>query len=162
MSLKLDLISVGKLKSGPERDLCQRYAERLNGLARGLGLEGPRLVELSESPARRDADRKAEEAVAILAAVPDGHKLILFDEDGTSFDSPAFAARIGEWRDAGTPGASFIIGGADGLDTNLRKRAHLVLAFGKMTMPHQIVRILVLEQLYRAATILAGHPYHRP
>ncbi|HRE19901.1 MAG TPA: 23S rRNA (pseudouridine(1915)-N(3))-methyltransferase RlmH [Rhabdaerophilum sp.] len=159
--MKIDVIAVGKLKAGPERELVARYAERLKGIGRSIAFDAPRLVEIGESQSRRDLDRKAEEAQAISAQIPDAHRLALFDEQGTSLDSAGFARILGEWRDSGAPGASFVIGGADGLDTSLRAKAALVLSFGRMTMPHQIVRALVLEQLYRAATILAGHPYHR-
>jgi 23S rRNA (pseudouridine1915-N3)-methyltransferase len=159
--VKLDLIVVGRLKSGPERDLCERYAERLKGVGRSVSLEGPRITELSESPARRDADRKSEEGEAILTAHLPGFRLIALDEIGQSLDSESFAAKIGRWRDVGAPGVTFVIGGADGLAETVRAKADLVISFGKMTMPHQIVRALVLEQLYRAATILSGHPYHR-
>lgn len=159
--MKIDVIAIGKLKAGPERELVARYAGRLKGIGRGVALDGPRLVEIGESQARRDLDRKAEEAQAIAAQIPDGHKIILFDERGASLDSAGFARILGEWRDSGVQGASFIIGGADGLDPLLQDKAALVLGFGRMTMPHQVVRALVLEQLYRAATILSGHPYHR-
>lgn len=159
--MKLDVIAIGRLKAGPERDLVARYAERLKGMGRALALDGPRLVELPESQARRDLDRKADEGAAILREVPESYRLVVFDEGGAGLDSAAFARILGEWRDSGIPGASFVIGGADGLGDGVKARASLALAFGRMTMPHQIVRALVLEQLYRAATILSGHPYHR-
>lgn len=159
--MRLALVAVGRLKAGPERQLCERYGERLAAIGRGLGLDGPQMVEIAESPARRPADRKAEESAAIAASLPVGGRLILFDETGATLDSCAFADRIASWRDAGAPAATLVIGGADGLDSGLKSRADLVLAFGRLTIPHQIVRVLVLEQLYRAATILAGHPYHR-
>ncbi|OYU47569.1 MAG: 23S rRNA (pseudouridine(1915)-N(3))-methyltransferase RlmH [Rhizobiales bacterium PAR1] len=159
--MKLDVVAIGRLKAGPERELVGRYAERLKGSGRAIGFDGPRLVELSESQARRDLDRKAEEAAAILAQCPESYRLIAFDEGGAGLDSAGFAKILGEWRDSGVAGVSFVIGGADGLGEAVRARAALTLAFGRMTMPHQIVRALVLEQLYRAATILSGHPYHR-
>jgi 23S rRNA (pseudouridine1915-N3)-methyltransferase len=159
--VKLEIVAVGRLKSGPERDLCERYAERLKAIGRPLALDGPRIVELSESAARRDADRKVEEGAAIVAAVPAGYTLVAMDEGGQSLSSEAFAQRLARWRDEGTAGVVVVIGGADGLSEEVRKRADLVLSFGRMTLPHQLVRVLVLEQLYRAATILAGHPYHR-
>lgn len=159
--MKLDVIAVGRLKAGPERELVSRYADRLRATGRSIGLDGPRLVELPESPARRDLDRKAEEAQAILGQLGEGARLVAFDETGACLDSAAFAKILGEWRDSGVPAAAFVIGGADGLGEAVRARASLTLAFGRMTMPHQIVRALVLEQLYRAATILSGHPYHR-
>lgn len=154
-------MAVGRLKAGPERDLVKRYVERLAGSGKALGFSGPRLVELSESAARRDADRKAEEASALLAQLAPGARVVLFDEGGRSIDSRKFASILAEWRDSGTPAASFVIGGADGLGEAIRARGDLVLAFGGMTLPHQIVRVLVAEQLYRAVTILSGHPYHR-
>lgn len=159
--MKLDVIAIGRLKAGPERELVLRYAERLKGMGRALALDGPRLIELGESQARRDIDRKTEESTQILSQVPDGYRLIAFDEGGTSLDSAGFARILGEWRDSGVPGTSFVIGGADGLGEAVRAKAALTLSFGRMTMPHQIVRALVLEQVYRAATILSGHPYHR-
>lgn len=155
------MIAVGRLKSGPERDLCERYATRLAQLGRSLGLDGPKLIEIPESQARRDADRKAEEAGAISAALAPGQRVIALDERGEAVDSPAFAARLDRYRQDGTSGVSLVIGGADGLDPVLRTRADLVMSFGKLTIPHQLVRVLVLEQLYRAGTILLGHPYHR-
>ena len=115
---------------------------------------------MPESRARRDDDRKREEADLIAARVPAG-LLIVLDERGTSLPSPDFAARLGRERDAGNPAASFVIGGADGLDASLRDHAAIRLSFGALTIPHQIVRVLVLEQIYRALTILSGHPYHR-
>lgn len=159
--MRLEVVAVGRLKAGPERDLVGRYAERLGGMGRALALDGPKIIELGESQARRDLDRRAEEAGFILARVPAGHRIVAFDERGENLDSAGFARILGEWRDSGVPGASFVIGGADGLGEALREKAALVLSFGRMTMPHQIVRALVLEQLYRAATLLAGHPYHR-
>lgn len=159
--MRIDVLAVGRLKTGPERELAARYAGRLEGIGRGIGLAPLRIVEIGESPARREADRKAEEAGDILGTVSENFRLVLFDERGQSLDSAGFARILGEWRDSGVPGTVFVIAGADGAAEHLRARADMVLSFGRMTMPHQIVRALVLEQLYRAATILAGHPYHR-
>lgn len=159
--MKIDLIAIGRLKSGAERDLCERYAERFRGLGRTLALDGPRMIEIGESLARRDDDRKREEAKNLLSQMPDAHTLLVFDEHGSMMTSAGFASMIRIMRDKGTTGISFIIGGADGLHADVQARAQASLAFGGMTIPHQLVRVLVLEQLYRAATILAGHPYHR-
>jgi 23S rRNA (pseudouridine1915-N3)-methyltransferase len=159
--VKLDVLAIGRLKAGPERALVERYAGRLKLSGRAIGLEGPRLVELGESPARREPDRKTEEGLALLGQCPAPYRLVAFDEGGAGLDSAGFAKILGEWRDSGVAGASFVIGGADGLGEAVRARAALTLAFGRMTLPHQIVRALVLEQLYRAVTILSGHPYHR-
>ena len=125
--MRLAVIAVGRLKDGPERELCERYRERGLALGRGIGLSGPDIVEITEGRGRRPEERKREEAQAILAKVQPG----------------------------------LIIGGADGLSEEIRDRADITLAFGALTIPHQIVRALVLEQLYRAMTIISGHPYHR-
>lgn len=159
--MKLILGAVGRLKAGPERDLAARYIERARAAARPLGLVGPEVRELEESRARRAEDRKAEEARALLALVPPGGRIAVLDERGASISSEDFAVRLGRARDDGAPAFTFFIGGPDGLDEALRARASLVLAFGAMTWPHQIVRIMAAEQIYRAMTILSGHPYHR-
>lgn len=159
--MKITLVTVGRLKSGPERTLCDRYGERFAATCRPFGVQEFKQVELSESHQRRPEDRMADEAKAILAALPDGADLITFDERGKSLTSPEFADRLKYCRETGIPNLAFIIGGPDGLAPGLRERASLVLSFGKLTLPHQLVRVLALEQLYRAATILTGHPYHR-
>lgn len=159
--MRLSVIAVGRLKDGPERDLCARYQERAQGLARGLGFSGPEIVEIAESRGRRTEERRRDEARLIGERLPPSGLVIALDERGTSLDSDAFASRLATARDAGTPAATLLIGGADGLDAPLRERAAWVLSFGGLTIPHQIVRALVLEQLYRAMTIMAGHPYHR-
>ncbi len=158
--MRLAIIAVGRLKDGPERALCERYRERSQALGWTLGLSGPDIVEIGESRARRPEERKQEEAAAILAKAAPG-LLIVLDERGKSLDSPAFAARIEAARDNGAGAATLVIGGADGLDETVREKAALTLAFGALTIPHQIVRALALEQFYRALTIIAGHPYHR-
>ncbi len=158
--MRLAIIAVGRLKDGPERELCERYRERSGGLGRGLGLSGPDIIEIAEGRGRRAEERKRDEAAAILAKLGPG-LLIALDERGRSLGSEAFAARLASARDGGAAGATLVIGGADGLDEEIRSRADLTLAFGALTIPHQLVRVLALEQLYRALTIIAGHPYHR-
>ena len=158
--MRLSVISIGRLKNGPERDLVERYRQMVDASGRHVGLGEFSLVELPESRARRDDDRRIEEAAAIQARIGDG-LVVAFDERGKSFSSTSFAEQIGRWRDAGRSQVSFVIGGADGLDASLRSRADLVMSFGALTLPHQLVRVLVAEQLYRAITILGGHPYHR-
>ncbi|KAB0269157.1 23S rRNA (pseudouridine(1915)-N(3))-methyltransferase RlmH [Microvirga brassicacearum] len=158
--MRLSLLAVGRLKSGPERELVERYRQRIEGLGRSLGVAGLDLVEFPESRARRDDDRRGEEAVAILERTGSS-ALIAFDERGKSPSSDVFADRIRHWRDEGVAGIACVIGGPDGLDPQVLQRAKLVVSFGALTMPHQIVRALVAEQLYRALTIIAGHPYHR-
>ena len=158
--MRLSLLAVGRLKSGPERELVERYRQRIDGMGRSLGFAGLDLVEFPESRARRDDDRRAEEAIALRDRIGPSAS-IAFDERGRNLTSEAFAERIGSWRDAGRPGVACLIGGPDGLDPALRGQVDLVVAFGALTLPHQIVRALVAEQLYRALTIIAGHPYHR-
>lgn len=159
--MRLLIVAVGRLKAGPERDLLRRYLERANALGKSLALYPLELTELAESPAQRAAERQADEAKRIAAAIPVGFTTIALDERGTSLSSAAFAAKLGGWRDHGTSGTALLIGGADGLAAELRKSAALTVAYGAATFPHQIVRILLAEQLYRAMTILSGHPYHR-
>ena len=158
--MKLSVIAVGRLKAGPERELSARYAERFQQSGRALGLAGPTIVELAESQARSAESRKAQEAAAIIAAFPADALLVALDERGRSPSSAEFAADLARWRDAGRD-VAFAIGGADGLGEEVRAKAAVTLSFGRTTLPHQLVRILLLEQLYRAATILSGHPYHR-
>ena len=159
--MRLALISIGRLKAGPERELVERYVARLAAAARSAGLTGIDVRELDESKARRADDRKGDEAKAMRAALPPGACLVALDERGTPVSSTDFAARLGRERDAGTPAFALLIGGPDGLDPVLRQSCAMRLAFGAMTWPHQLVRIMVAEQLYRAVTILTGHPYHR-
>lgn len=159
--MRILLIAVGRLKQGPERELAQRYHERFEDIGRKLGFRGLSIHELSESRARDSATRIAEEATAIAALIPDNAVLAVLDERGDNLDSAGFARQLGRWRDDSAGDLIFVIGGADGLSPDLRRKAKLRLAFGAATWPHQMVRVMVLEQLYRAATILAGHPYHR-
>lgn len=159
--MRILLSAIGRLKAGPEREICARYLERAQGSARSVGLTGVEMREADESRARRPEDRKAEEARLLLAHLPAGTRLIVLDERGKTMGSEAFAADIGSARDSGTPAYALLIGGADGIDPELRAKASLVLAFGAMTWPHQLVRIMAAEQIYRSITILSGHPYHR-
>ena len=159
--LRVLLSAIGRLKAGPERDLCARYLERAQGAARNVGLTGVEMREADEARARRPEDRKADEARLLTANIPAGSRIIVLDERGKTFGSEAFAADIAAARDAGAPAYALVIGGPDGIDPELRAKASLVLAFGAMTWPHQLVRIMAAEQIYRAITILSGHPYHR-
>ncbi len=158
--MKLALIAVGRLKSGPERDLVERYRARAVAGARALGFGGFEIIEIPESRARREADRRAEEARAILEKAG-AARLVLLDERGRNRTSPEFAATLAGWRDDGVARAAFVIGGPDGLDPALMRDAALQIGFGALTLPHQLVRVLIAEQVYRALTIIGGHPYHR-
>jgi 23S rRNA (pseudouridine1915-N3)-methyltransferase len=159
--MRLVVISIGRLKQGPERELAERYRGRFDDIGRKLGFRGLEIHEIPESRARDPATRMAEEAAAILVAIPDKSALVALDERGDNLDSSAFARHLGRWRDDQVATTVFAIGGADGLSPELRRKAKLAIAFGPATWPHQMVRVMLLEQIYRAATILSGHPYHR-
>lgn len=159
--MRLVLACVGRLKAGAERELVTRYVERIRPAGRPLGLGPCDMIEIAESAARRPEDRMAEEGAALLAALPAGAGLVVLDPRGRSLSSEDFAARIASDRDAGVPALAFVIGGADGLSDQVRARAGLMIAYGAATFPHQLVRAMLAEQIYRAVTILAGHPYHR-
>ncbi len=159
--MRIVVIAVGKLKQGPERELSDRYRERFDDSARKLGFRSIEIHEIPESRAREAAARIAEEAAAISALIPDKSSIIALDERGDAIGSADFARHLGRWRDDSIPATVFLIGGADGLSPELRRKAKLSIAFGNATWPHQIVRVMLLEQIYRAATILSGHPYHR-
>jgi 23S rRNA (pseudouridine1915-N3)-methyltransferase len=159
--MRLMVIAVGRLKDGPERELAARYAKRFDDLSRRIGVRGLELHEIPESKAKDAASRIAAEAVAIAALIPDRATVVALDERGKALDSLAFSSELRRRRDAAAPALVFLIGGADGLSPELRRTAALNLSFGAATWPHQLVRVMLLEQLYRAATILSGHPYHR-
>jgi len=159
--MRIIVAAVGRLKQGPERELAERYRKRAADAGRGVGFRGVEIIEIRESKARETEKRVIEESIALANVIPEDAVTIVLDERGENLDSLQFSREIMRWRDAGRPTAIFVIGGADGLAASLRERADLRLAFGAATWPHQLVRIMLLEQVYRAATLLAGHPYHR-
>jgi 23S rRNA (pseudouridine1915-N3)-methyltransferase len=159
--MRILIAAVGRLKDGPERELAANYRKRTEAVGRGLGLREVEIVEIRESRAQDAERRRVEEAIAIANVIPERAIVVVLDERGSSVDSASLAAKLGEWRAEDRPATCFVIGGADGLASTLRDRASLKLAFGTATWPHQLVRVMLLEQLYRAGTILAGHPYHR-
>lgn len=159
--MRIRIVAVGRLKAGPERTLAERYAGRIEEIGRACGITALRLAEVGESAARRADDRKAEEERAIRALLPESDELIALHEQGEMATSADFAALLARRAHEGAD-LSFVIGGADGLSPALLQKARTQLAFGRMTLPHQLVRVLLLEQLYRSCTILINHPYHRP
>ena len=159
--MRVGIRAVGRLKAGPERDLVARYVERARQLGPRLGLGPLDIREVPESRAASAAARKAEEAGVLLAGLDPKAHIVALDEGGMSETSAAFADRLARRRNAGCPEIAFLIGGADGLGPEALARAGERIAFGALTWPHQLVRLLLAEQVYRAATILAGHPYHR-
>jgi 23S rRNA (pseudouridine1915-N3)-methyltransferase len=159
--MKVAVHAVGRMKAGPERELARRYFDRFGKVGGAVGLEFSGVIETPEGRAPDVASRMAEEAGKVLAHTEAGTVLILLDERGKSLSSEDFATRIARYRDDGRKSVLFSIGGPDGHDAQLRAKADLVLSFGAATWPHQLVRVMLAEQLYRIATILAGHPYHR-
>jgi 23S rRNA (pseudouridine1915-N3)-methyltransferase len=159
--MRIVIAAVGRLKQGPERELAATYCKRAESIGRSFGLREIEIVEIRESRAHDAERRRVEESIAIANVIPERSIIVILDEYATSLDSAALAARLQEWRTEDRPAVCFVIGGADGLASSLRGRANLKLAFGTATWPHQLVRVMLLEQLYRAGTILAGHPYHR-
>ena len=141
------------MKAGPLAELQSEYVKRLSG---PIGIK-----EVEERRALPPADRKAKEGELLLAALPEDALLVALDERGTALTSAGFADRLQRWRLDGVKTLAFAIGGADGLAQPLVQRASVSLSLGVMTWPHFLARILLLEQLYRAQQILAGHPYHR-
>lgn len=159
--MRLLIAAVGKLKQGPERELYTHYLGRAEALGRTLSLTPLTSVELPESRAASAPARQAAEAEALLGKVPTSHTLICLDPAGKTLSSEAFAGTLAKVRDRGAAGLAFLVGGADGLGQAVHESADLSLSFGPMTLPHGLARIVLAEQIYRALTILAGHPYHR-
>jgi 23S rRNA (pseudouridine1915-N3)-methyltransferase len=153
--LRIDIVAVGRLGRAPEADLVRDYAQRASATGRALGL-GP--VEIVEVEARKPG--KAAEADALRPHLAGAH-VIACDEHGQARASRALAAELGRLRDQGVRRVVFLIGGADGLAPEIVAEASSTLAFGPQTWPHALARVMLSEQIYRAATILAGGPYHR-
>jgi 23S rRNA (pseudouridine1915-N3)-methyltransferase len=159
--MRLLLVCVGRSKAGPERELAARYIERAAAAGRAIGFSGVELREIAESRAARPDDRKRDEAKAIRGLLPPSIKVIALDENGKQLTSLGLAAELGRDRDAAVAGTAFVIGGPDGLESAFLASVSLTLGLGTLTWPHQLARIMAAEQIYRAMTILSGHPYHR-
>ncbi len=155
--MRVHICAVGRLRAGPERALVDDYLTRFDRTGRPLGL-GPATEHEVED--KRGAGMGAE-AELLARAVPAGAVLVTLDERGKALSSPELATQIARWRDGGRQDLAFVIGGADGIDPALRGRADASISFGAMVWPHMLVRVMLAEQLYRAATILGGGPYHR-
>jgi 23S rRNA (pseudouridine1915-N3)-methyltransferase len=159
--MRLVVAAVGKVKQGPEQDLAARYRKRAADAGRGLGIREIEIIEIKDSRAGEVEKRTVEESIALASIIPDNAAVVVLDERGENLPSAALAGQLQRWRDAGRRETVFLIGGADGLAPSLHDKADLCLALGAATWPHQLVRIMLLEQIYRAITILSGHPYHR-
>jgi len=155
--MRVHVYAVGRLRTGPERALIDDYTTRFDRTGRALGL-GP--LDMHEVEDRKGGGMEAEAAL-LDRAIPRGAVVVALDERGQVMSSPDFADRLAGWRDGGRGDVAFVIGGADGLAPDLRSRADLLLSFGRMVWPHMLARVMLCEQLYRAASILAGSPYHR-
>lgn len=155
--MRVHICAVGRLRAGPERALLDDYLTRFDRTGRALGLGPATLHEIED----RKGGGMAAEAVLLDRALPKGAVIIALDERGKIVSSPAFSKKLASWRDAGRGDLAFIIGGADGIAADLLARADFKLSFGQMVWPHMLARVMLSEQLYRAATILAGGPYHR-
>ncbi|ABG30321.1 23S rRNA (pseudouridine(1915)-N(3))-methyltransferase RlmH [Roseobacter denitrificans] len=155
--MRIHIIAVGRLRAGPEKDLIGDYLTRFARSGRALGLGPARVVEVED----RKNGGMGNEAALLRRAIPDGALIAVLDERGRVESSPDFAQRLAGWRDQGRGDLALVIGGADGIDPALRAEADFALSLGKMVWPHMLVRVMLAEQLYRAASILAGAPYHR-
>jgi 23S rRNA (pseudouridine1915-N3)-methyltransferase len=159
--VKIQLLCVGRLKEAAEQAIVERYLERFGQLARPLGFGAVVVTELSESRAGAADARKAAEASDLRKRLPAEARIMALDERGALLGSEDFADQLRRWRDGGVRNCCIVIGGPDGLDPSITGDAALVFSLGRITLPHGLARAVVAEQLYRAATILARHPYHR-
>jgi 23S rRNA (pseudouridine1915-N3)-methyltransferase len=159
--MRIMVVAVGRLKQGPERELAERYRKRAADVGRAVGLGTIDVIEIRESRADSVERRVLKESIAIANILPERAITVILDERGKGLTSANFAGQLQTWRAENRSAAAFVIGGADGLGPSLRDKAGFTLAFGSATWPHQLVRIMLLEQIYRAVTLLTGHPYHR-
>jgi 23S rRNA (pseudouridine1915-N3)-methyltransferase len=158
--MRLIVAAIGRLKDA-EAELCARYAKRFDAAGRSLGLGPLSITELTESRAAAAEVRKADEAARLMKAAASASQHVVLDEGGKELPSEAFAKWIAERRQSGCKGLAFLVGGPDGHGAEVASTAVLKLSLGAMTLPHGIARAVLIEQLYRATTILSGHPYHR-
>ncbi|MFM9856947.1 23S rRNA (pseudouridine(1915)-N(3))-methyltransferase RlmH [Pseudoxanthobacter sp. M-2] len=159
--MQIVVAAVGRLKAGPERELAARYLDRAAKTGPRIGLTGFQVREVTEGRGASVASRRAEEAAALAGLLAPGAARVVLDERGAALASRDFADFLARERDGGRTAAAIVIGGPDGHDPAIRDTAALVVSFGAMTWPHQLVRVMLAEQLYRAVTLLSGHPYHR-
>ncbi len=159
--MRILIAAIGKLKDDAEREIVARYAKRCEAQGRALGLGPLEIVELPESRAASADARKTDEAQRLLKAAAAATYNFALDVEGKQITSEVFAALLGKQADAGTKTCAFLIGGPDGHGSDVLQTANLKLSLGAITLPHGLARVVLTEQLYRAATILSGHPYHR-
>lgn len=159
--MKLAVSAIGLLKAGPETELAGDYQKRMTGIGRTAGITELVIKEFAESRAATDRLRKAEEQKLLWSTVPEGTHTLALDERGKTMTSQEFALLLKRLADSGTKQTTFLIGGPDGHAPETRAKASQIVSFGPMTFPHRLLRVMLLEQIYRAVTILVNHPYHR-
>lgn len=159
--MRLMICAVGKIKNAPEALLVNDYTKRIQATGRGIGISTFAIKEIDPPKSLKSAARQEHESTAILASIPPGCTKIILDERGDALKSTEFARLIENKRDQGVGDMAFLIGGADGHSSQLLDEAEKKIAFGPATWPHMLVRAMLCEQIYRAMTILTGHPYHR-
>lgn len=155
--MRVHICAVGRLRAGPERALIDDYLTRFDRTGRGLGLGPAKIHEVED----KKGGGMPTEAALLERAIPKGAVICTMDERGSLLSSPEFSQKLAKWRDAGRADLAFVIGGADGINPPLRAKADFSISLGKMVWPHMLARAMLCEQLYRAASILAGSPYHR-
>tara|TARA_B100000768_G_scaffold58540_1_gene56635 strand:- start:1860 stop:2330 length:471 start_codon:yes stop_codon:yes gene_type:complete len=155
--MRLRIVTIGRQRNGPEKDLIDDYISRFNRIGRVVGLGPAEIIELED----KKNGGKAAEAILLLKPITASAYVVALDERGMQQTSPEFAKKIVSIRDDAPSELFFVIGGADGLDAEVLNRSDARLSFGKMVWPHMLARVMLTEQLYRAASILTGGPYHR-
>ena len=159
--MRISVLAVGKLKDAEERGISDRYVTRFNGAGRAIGLGPIDIRELNESRQPSAEERKQDEAARLMKDLAAGAFIVALDPAGRSLSSEVFARLLGEKRDGAVKSCAFLIGGPDGHGAQALKPPVFKLSLGALTLPHGLARVVLLEQIYRAATILSGHPYHR-
>lgn len=152
---------MGRKRRSPEAELVDRFLERVNAAGPAIGIREARLRQFDEAKHREAAQRRDAEAETLLTRIGGFDRCVVLDQGGHSLTSEAFAEKIAQWRDSGADLTAFLIGGPDGHGAAVRARADTVLSLSSMTLPHLLARAILCEQIYRAVTILSGHPYHR-
>ena len=159
--MQFDILAIGRLKQDAELKLQSRYIERINKSGPSLGIKSLKLTELVEAKSQETQTRKSDEAKRLVSSLPKDAYLIALDEKGKSFSTSEFAELIQKRKEDGHGSLSFAIGGPDGHGAELLEKASLKLSLSKLTLPHGLARVFLIEQLYRSLTIWSGHPYHR-
>lgn len=159
--MKITIAAIGHLKTGPEKEMAADYERRISGLGRKAGVSGLSVHDWAESRAADVKQRMADEARQLWSVVPEGTPVLALDERGEALSSAAFAKFLAAEAGRGAKQLTLMVGGPDGHAAETRGKALKTISFGPMTWPHRMVRVMLLEQIYRAVTILVNHPYHR-